>query len=79
MDDTSAKGASAASHLHTVFSGVLGTLNQTGVLGPFGDTLETAQAGLEKVARHGKVIGPALTGCGRHRGGRWYGLASGGL
>lgn len=64
MDDTSAKGAGAASHLHAAFSGVLNTLNQTGVLGPFGSVLESAAGGLEKIAEHGKEIGPALLGAG---------------
>lgn len=64
MDDTATKGAGAASHLHTAFSGVLDTLNQTGVLGPFSGVLDGLQSGLDKVAEHGKSIGPVLLGAG---------------
>ena len=39
VDSAGAKAQSVGSKLHSAFSGFLGTLNKTGVLGPFGDTL----------------------------------------
>ena len=64
MDDLGSKGTSAAGHLNNAFGGVLDTLNSAGVLGPFGNALQTAQSGLEKVAGHAKEIGPAMMGAG---------------
>ena len=64
VDTVGTKGTSAASRMQGAFSGVLGQLNQTGVLGEFGGALESASSSLEKVAGHGKEIGPAMMGAG---------------
>ena len=63
-DEASGKMTTAGSRMSSAFSGVLGQLNQAGVLGPFGGALESASASLEKVAGHGKEIGPAMMGAG---------------
>ena len=64
VDDVGAKGSTAASHMQSAFSGVLGVLNQTGVLGPFQEVLEGAEKGLDKIVESGKKVGPALLGAG---------------
>jgi hypothetical protein len=55
---------SAASKMHDTFSGVLGALNQTGVLGPFGSALDGVDKALDTIAKHAKDIGPAMMGVG---------------
>jgi hypothetical protein len=64
LGDTAAHGESAAGRMHTAFSGALDTLNQTGVLGPFGQTLDTVDSSLSKVSGHGKEIGTTFMGVG---------------
>ena len=64
MDDVANKGSSAASTMHTAFSGVLDQLNATGVLGPFGGALSAAEQALSRVAGHAHEIGPAMMGAG---------------
>ena len=64
FDETTSKGVGAGQRLHNAFSGVLDTLNKTGVLGPFGDALAAADSGIEKIAGHAKEIGPAMMGAG---------------
>ncbi len=62
--DAGTAGASAAGKLHDTFSGVLGALNQTGVLGPFGAALDGVDKALETISQHAKDIGPAMIGVG---------------
>src|SRR6516165_6216421 len=64
VDDTGKKGQSAAQGMHSAFSGMLGALNQSGVLGPFGAALSTADTALSSIAGHAKQIGPAMMGIG---------------
>ena len=64
MDDASSKGTSAAGHLHSAFSGALGVLNSTGVLGPFQEVLDGVSEGIDKIGEHGKSIGPVMMGVG---------------
>jgi hypothetical protein len=58
--DAKAKGESAAGSMRSAFSGVLGTLNQTGVLGPFGDALNTIDTSIGQISKHSKDIGQGL-------------------
>lgn len=67
---------SAAGTAQKAFSGMLGALNQTGVLGPFGDALDGIDRALETVAKHGKDIGPAMIGVGGALAGVGAGLAA---
>ena len=64
FDEASTKGTSAAGKLHSAFTGVLGTLNQTGVLGPFGAALAAADSGIQSISGHAKEIGPVMMGVG---------------
>jgi hypothetical protein len=54
----------AASRIHGAFSSALGTLNSTGVLGPFGEALAGIDEAIGKVSEHGKDIGKAMLGVG---------------
>jgi phage-related protein len=64
MGDAGKKAEEAGKSLHSTFSGVLSTLNKTGVLGPFGDALATVDEALTKIEEHGKTIGGVLMGAG---------------
>jgi Arc/MetJ-type ribon-helix-helix transcriptional regulator len=64
FDDAGSKGTSAASKMHSAFRGVLDSLNQSGVLGPFGAALGTADAALSSIMGHAKEIGPVMMGVG---------------
>lgn len=57
-------GAGAFSKLHSGFSSMLGAINQTGVLGPFGAELETVNEAIGKLGEHGKTIGGVMAGVG---------------
>jgi hypothetical protein len=70
------QGSSAAKGMHDAFSGVLSTLNQTGVLGPFGAALDNIDQAMQHVADHGKAIGPALMGVGGALAGIGVGLSA---
>ena len=58
------KAEGAATKIHAAFSTVLGQLNQTGVLGPFGQMLEQANSSLEQLSGHGKEASTVLLGMG---------------
>jgi hypothetical protein len=64
FDQTSTQGASAASKMHGAFSGVLDQLNASGVLGPFGSALATADGAIQSITGHAKEIGPVMMGVG---------------
>jgi hypothetical protein len=59
-----ATAESAAGRAHSAFSGVLDTLNKSGVLGPFGESLAAIDESIGKVTEHGKAIGVAMMGVG---------------
>jgi hypothetical protein len=67
-------GKNAAGTLHTAFGGVLSTLNQTGVLGPFGQALDGVDRALGTIAEHGKATGVAMMGVGGAMAGIGVGL-----
>jgi phage-related protein len=54
----------AVSKIHGTFSSMLGALNQTGVLGPFGLALSGIDDAIGNIIEHGKKIGPALLAAG---------------
>jgi phage-related protein len=64
FDGAASKGQGAAAKMHSAFSGVLGTLNQTGVLGPFGTALSGLDSSLSSVTGHAKELGPVMMGTG---------------
>ena len=63
-DEAGAKAQSVGSKLHASFSGFLGTLNKTGVLGPFGDTLAGLDQQLDGLGKHSKDTSDKLLGIG---------------
>jgi hypothetical protein len=58
------KGQTAAQGMHSAFSGMLGTLNSTGVLGPFGSALQTADQSMQQMGAHAKDTGAKMMGIG---------------
>ena len=64
VDSTASAGQSAAGKMHTAFSSVLGQLNATGVLGPFGAALAGADSAIEQIGKHAKDLGPVMLGVG---------------
>jgi hypothetical protein len=76
LGDAGTQGEGAASRLHSAFSGVLGALNKTDVLGPFGQALDGIDQALEAVAEHGKGVGTAMIGVGGALAGVGVGLSA---
>jgi hypothetical protein len=76
MDDVAAKGSSAAAKLHSAFGSALSALNQSGVLGPFGEALNGVNEAIGAIAEHGKNIGPAMLGVGTAVAGIGAGLSA---
>jgi hypothetical protein len=70
------KGKSAAAGIHSAFSGMLGTLNSTGVLGPFGNALQTADQSLQAMEGHAKKTSDKMIGLGGAAAGVGLGLAA---
>lgn len=66
----------AASRMHGAFSSVLGQLNATGVLGPFGEALDGVDQALDSIEKHGKDVGLAMIGVGGAIAGVGIGLQS---
>jgi hypothetical protein len=64
VDSAAAKGTAGAGRMRSAFSGMLSTLNASGVLGPFAGVLDGVQQSLDTVAEHGKSMGGALMGIG---------------
>jgi len=54
----------AASNAHAAFTQMLGQLNQSGVLGPFGEAVSKVDEGLSALAEHGKTVGNVMLGAG---------------
>ena len=72
---TQSAGATAAGKMGQAFKGALGALNQTGVLGPFGATLDGISNALDQVAEHGKDVSGAMLGVGAAMVGVGVGLS----
>jgi|SRR5580765_306558 len=64
VDTAASKGAGAASKLRSAFSGTLGALNQSGVLGPFAGALAGVDTAMSQVGEHGKKTGAVMMGVG---------------
>jgi hypothetical protein len=56
--------AGAAGKAKSAFSGLLGTLNQTGILGPFGESLSSVNEALDQVQEHHRQLGAMFMGVG---------------
>ena len=56
--------SSAGSRIHSAFSNVLGQLNASGVLGPFGNALQAADQALTKMGDKIQGLGPKLQTAG---------------
>ena len=67
---------SAAGTAHEAFSGMLGALNQTGVLGPFSAALDGVDQALQTISKHGKDIGATMLGVGGAVAGIGAGLSA---
>lgn len=74
FDGASKTASSAGSRIHGAFSSVLGTLNASGVLGPFGESLSAVDSALDNIAGHGKTIGTVMLGVGGALAGVGVGL-----
>ena len=74
VTNAGAKASGAAEKLHGAFSGVLATLNKTGVLGGFGEALDGVDGALDQIAAHGKDIGQVMLGVGGALAGVGIGL-----
>ena len=74
VGDSGKSAEGAASKIHGAFSTVLGQLNSTGVLGPFGESLATVDEAFSKIAEHGKDVGQAMIGVGGALAGVGLGL-----
>jgi len=59
---TGARGM--ASRAQSAFGSMLGTLNRTGALGPFGNMLSGINDAIGEILTNGKKIGPAMIGAG---------------
>jgi hypothetical protein len=76
FDQTRTKGQSAAQGMHSAFSGMLNQLNSTGVLGPFGQALSTADQSLQNMEGHAKKTTDKMLGLGSAAAGVGFGLAA---
>jgi phage-related protein len=76
VSDTGSKGAATADKLHSAFSGVLSTLNKTGILGPFGEAFDGIDQAIDSVSKHAKDVGPAMMGVGGALAGVGVGLTA---
>jgi fumarate reductase subunit C len=70
------KGQSAAQSMHSAFSGMLNQLNSTGVLGPFGAALSTADQSLQAMEGHAKKTSDKMIGIGGAAAGVGFALSS---
>lgn len=75
-DGAGKQAESAGSRIKSAFSGALGVINQTGVLGPFGAALEGIGGAIDAIIEHGKNIGPAMIGAGAAVAGVGAGLSA---
>ena len=64
MSGSAKTAESATSRIHSAFSSVLGTLNRTGVLGPFGDALTQIDQTFDSLSEHAKSAGAIMLGAG---------------
>jgi hypothetical protein len=70
------KGQSAAQGMHSAFSGMLGQLNSTGVLGPFGSALAAADQQIQSMEGHAKKSSEKMIGIGGAAAGVGFALSA---
>jgi hypothetical protein len=58
------KAESAAKSARAAFGSMIGMLNQSGVLGPFGEALANANEAMNQIAEHGKKVSDVMLGAG---------------
>ena len=61
---SSKTASSAASRIHGAFTSMLGTLNSSGVLGPFGESLANIDQAFDSINEHGKTLGKTMLAVG---------------
>jgi hypothetical protein len=76
FDQAGQKGQSAAQGMHSAFSGMLGQLNNTGVLGPFGTALASADQQIQAMEGHAKKTSDIMIGIGGAAAGVGFGLSA---
>jgi hypothetical protein len=76
MKETSRSAQTASAQIHGAFTGMLSTLNRTGVLGPFGESIATVNESLDQMSEKGKGAGKAMIGLGGTLAGVGVGLAA---
>ena len=64
VDDAGKKSESVSSRASGAFHSMLGVLNKSGVLGPFGDALDGVDQAFSALSEHGKTIGETMAGVG---------------
>jgi hypothetical protein len=62
--DAGAHAESSAGKARAAFSNMLGMLNRSGVLGPFGESLAIADEAMAHIAEHGKKVSDVMIGAG---------------
>ena len=72
--DAGATASKAGDKIKSALGGALSTLNQTGILGPFGDAIQGGMDALDKLAAKGKDTGAKLAGAGGIMAGVGLGL-----
>lgn len=65
----------SSSRIHGAFQGVLGLLNQGGVLGPFAQSLSSIDQAFSNLEEHGHRVGQAMLGLGTGLAGVGFGLS----
>jgi hypothetical protein len=73
--DTGAQVDRTTGRMHDAFSSVLGMVNRTGVLGPFGDALDTVDQTLGDLNKKGHDFAGAMIGVGGAVAGIGFGLS----
>lgn len=75
IKDTGAQVERTTGRMHEAFSTVLGMVNRTGVLGPFGEALDTIDTTLGDLSKKGIDAGKAMLGIGGALSGVGFGLS----
>jgi hypothetical protein len=74
--DAESKAGAAGKAISGGLGSALAVVNKTGVLGPFGEALDSINTAIGHVVEHGKQIGPAMIGVGGALAGVGVGLAA---
>ena len=74
FDAAGSAASTAGAKIKGALTGALSTINQTGILGPFGEAIQGGMDALDKLAQHGKDTGAKLMGVGGVMAGVGLGL-----